>query len=540
MLALALSMSVTSCNKNEYDDDFDEQKTKKETEVSSNSDSDDDDAKNTKKEDKNSNSKKDNRKNMSGDEYLEYLFSDTADLSSALETALNKSTETVAAKGSIKLSLGNGLKSFLEELDASEYYEFISWLKNANINFETNVKDFGLMNFAANIGLNNTNIASLDMTLDMENGAIYMSIPEVSAKTIYAEIPDYDYDFTEIMSATTNLIPDAETLTEIINCYSEIILENLSDVEKDDDKLKCGKISQDATKLTIALDTEDFYNICHDVLKKASKDKSIEKIVEKFAEFIFNANPDNYYDDVDSMMDDYRESIQNALEDIEATDIDEMDDIDINLELWTNAQDELIGIAIQNDSDEIFKYVYVNNGKNFALSLNVNEEEYVSGSGTVSGNKLSGDISISSDYYDICSIELENFQLSDGILSGAATVTLSEDLIAYLDMPEFFNDCTFKLEFESNAKKSSKESIALTVLYNNKDVATLSITAEETNYKNVTVPNNALDFSDTDAIQTYVESLSLNKIISNLKKAGMIDELVNTVQQVQDMLESEF
>lgn len=536
MLALALSMSVTSCNK---DDDFDESKTKKGTEVSSNADSDDNDAK---KEDKNSNSKTDKRKNMSGDEYLEYLFSDTADLSSALETALNKNTNETAAKGSIKLSLGNGLKNFLEELDVSEYYEFISWLKSASIDFETNVKDFGLMNFAANVGINNTNIASMNMTLDTEDGAVYMSIPEISEKTIYAEIPDYDYDFSEIMNAATDLVPDADTISDIISRYSDIIIENLSDVEKDDDILKCGKISQEATKLTITLDKEDFYNICYDVVKEASKDKKIEKVVEKVAEFTFNANPDNYYDDVDSMMDEYRESIQNALDDIKNTDIDEMDDIDVNLALWTNAQDELIGIAIENDGDELLNYIYVNDGKKFALTFTVNEQEYVSGSGTVSGNKLSGDIIISSEYFDICSIELDNFQfdLSQGILSGVAMVTLSEDLMDNADMPELIGNCAFKLEFESNAKKSSKDTVSLTLFYNDKDVATLSISAEETKYKKITVPQNSLNFSNEDDISAYVGSLSLNKIISNLKKAGMIDELVSAVQQVQDLLESEF
>lgn len=533
MLALALSMSVTSCNKDDYDDNLDESKSKKETKVSSNSDSKDKDGKN---------SKTDKRKNMSGEEYLEYLFSDTADLSSALETALNKNTNETAAKGNIKLSLGNGLKSILEELGVSEYYEFISWLKNANIDFETNIKDFGLMNFAANVGINNTNIASMNMTLDTEDGAIYMSIPEISEKTVYIESPNYDYDFTEIMNSATNIVPDVDTVNDIISRYSGIIIENLSDVEKDDDVLKCGKISQDATKLTITLDKEDFYNICYDVVKEVSNDKKIEKIVEKFAEFTFNTNPDSYYDDVDSLMDEYRESVKNALEDIKNTDIDEMDDLDVYLELWTNDQDELIGITVEYDDDEILDYIYVNDGKNFALTVNINEQEYVSGSGTVSGNKLSGDVLLSSDYFDICTIELENFQLdlSQGILSGVAMVTLSEDFIDNADMPEFIGNCALKFEFESNAKKSSKETVSLTLVYSGKDVATLSISAEETKYKKITVPQNALNTSNEDDISAYVGSLSLNKIINNLKNAGMIDELVNAVQQVQNLLESEF
>lgn len=146
-----------------------------------------------------------------------------------------------------------------------------------------------------NLSLNKTSVISANVYMDINAGAIYIQVPELSNDYIMFSFEDlglteefFDEYYSEINSikdSMNEVYLDSKDLKTLISTYSDIILENLkvTDLEKGVN-LKAQGVSAKVTKITTMINGKAIYAMAEDVLDTAKDDKIILSLLEQYGD----------------------------------------------------------------------------------------------------------------------------------------------------------------------------------------------------------------------------------------------------------------
>lgn len=458
-----------------------------------------------------------------------------------------------AVKGNaeIKLSLDDGGKAILGMLTPVD----ISWLEDASMDTKVNLNE-GTMIETMDVKVNGTKICTIEYYFDTENSEVYMRIPELNEGYIKmnmeqmtqeaeAEMEEegMDSSFSTSMDladamnsyfSTLDNLPEADALTSILTRYSDIIFDNVTDGENPGTQSSAaGDVSQELTVLEGHVTQAEAQPMFQQILDTAKTDEELKGLIESWTEAM--NDPEYSYD-----------TFLQAIEDLEKEldgEIDESDTSGFVLRAWVDDNGEVVGREVLADDGEqeesLFSYLCTTDGdqRGFSFTMGSDEDSVgLYGSGTLSGDVLSGTYTFTSGGEDAVVIEVADYDtkaVENGIWKG--TYTISGAPIEDEDGNSYDPFGGMQLIFTTDGKDENNMEWNLTLAANGVSLGALSITGgnegedlEAVDFASLT---DVYDFSNDADVEKFGEDVNMDTITANLTSAGMPDGWLESVME---------
>lgn len=454
-----------------------------------------------------------------------------------------------AVKGNaeIKLSLDDGGKAILGMLTPVD----ISWLEDASMDTKVNLNE-GTMIETMDVKVNGTKICTIEYYFDTENSEVYMRIPELNEGYIKMNMEQMtqeaesemeeegmdssfsaSIDMTDAMNSyfsTLDNLPEADALTSILTRYSDIIFDNVTDGENPGTQSSAaGDVSQELTVLEGHVTQAEAQPMFQQILDTAKTDEELKGLIESWTEAM--NDPEYSYD-----------TFLQAIEDLDG-EIDESDTSGFVLRAWVDDNGEVVGREVLADDGEqeesLFSYLCTTDGdqRGFSFTMGSDEDSVgLYGSGTLSGDVLSGTYTFTSGGEDAVVIEVADYDtkaVENGIWKG--TYTISGAPIEDEDGNSYDPFGGMQLIFTTDGKDENNMEWNLTLAANGVSLGALSITGgnegedlEAVDFASLT---DVYDFSNDADVEKFGEDVNMDTITANLTSAGMPDGWLESVME---------
>ena len=458
-----------------------------------------------------------------------------------------------AVKGNaeIKLSLDDGGKAILGMLTPVD----ISWLEDASMDTKVNLNE-GTMIETMDVKVNGTKICTIEYYFDTENSEVYMRIPELNEGYIKmnmeqmtqeaeAEMEEegMDSSFSTSMDladamnsyfSTLDNLPEADALTSILTRYSDIIFDNVTDGENPGTQSSAaGDVSQELTVLEGHVTQAEAQPMFQQILDTAKTDEELKGLIESWTEAM--NDPEYSYDT-------FLQAIEDLEKDLDG-EIDESDTSGFVLRAWVDDNGEVVGrevLAEDGEQEEsLFSYLCTTDGdqRGFSFTMGSDEDSVgLYGSGTLSGDVLSGTYTFTSGGEDAVVIEVADYDtkaVENGIWKG--TYTISGAPIEDEDGNSYDPFGGMQLIFTTDGKDENNMEWNLTLAANGVSLGALSITGgnegedlEAVDFASLT---DVYDFSNDADVEKFGEDVNMDTITANLTSAGMPDGWLESVME---------
>lgn len=458
-----------------------------------------------------------------------------------------------AVKGNaeIKLSLDDGGKAILGMLTPVD----ISWLEDASMDTKVNLNE-GTMIETMDVKVNGTKICTIEYYFDTENSEVYMRIPELNEGYIKmnmeqmtqeaeAEMEEegMDSSFSTSMDladamnsyfSTLDNLPEADALTSILTRYSDIIFDNMTDGENPGTQSSAaGDVSQELTVLEGHVTQAEAQPMFQQILDTAKTDEELKGLIESWTEAM---NDPEYSYDI------FLQAIEDLEKDLDG-EIDESDTSGFVLRAWVDDNGEVVGREVLADDGEqeesLFSYLCTTDGdqRGFSFTMGSDEDSVgLYGSGTLSGDVLSGTYTFTSGGEDAVVIEVADYDtkaVENGIWKG--TYTISGAPIEDEDGNSYDPFGGMQLIFTTDGKDENNMEWNLTLAANGVSLGALSITGgnegedlEAVDFASLT---DVYDFSNDADVEKFGEDVNMDTITANLTSAGMPDGWLESVME---------
>lgn len=458
-----------------------------------------------------------------------------------------------AVKGNaeIKLSLDDGGKAILGMLTPVD----ISWLEDASLDTKVNLNE-GTMIETMDVKVNGTKICTIEYYFDTENSEVYMRIPELNEGYIKmnmeqmtqeaeAEMEEegMDSSFSTSMDladamnsyfSTLDNLPEADALTSILTRYSDIIFDNVTDGENPGTQSSAaGDVSQELTVLEGHVTQAEAQPMFQQILDTAKTDEELKGLIESWTEAM--NDPEYSYDT-------FLQAIEDLEKDLDG-EIDESDTSGFVLRAWVDDNGEVVGREVLADDGEqeesLFSYLCTTDGdqRGFSFTMGSDEDSVgLYGSGTLSGDVLSGTYTFTSGGEDAVVIEVADYDtkaVENGIWKG--TYTISGAPIEDEDGNSYDPFGGMQLIFTTDGKDENNMEWNLTLAANGVSLGALSITGgnegedlEAVDFASLT---DVYDFSNDADVEKFGEDVNMDTITANLTSAGMPDGWLESVME---------
>ena len=459
-----------------------------------------------------------------------------------------------AVKGNaeIKLSLDDGGKAILGMLTPVD----ISWLEDASMDTKVNLNE-GTMIETMDVKVNGTKICTIEYYFDTENSEVYMRIPELNEGYIKmnmeqmtqeaeAEMEEegMDSSFSTSMDladamnsyfSTLDNLPEADALTSILTRYSDIIFDNVTDGENPGTQSSAaGDVSQELTVLEGHVTQAEAQPMFQQILDTAKTDEELKGLIESWTEAM--NDPEYSYDT-------FLQAIEDLEKDLDG-EIDESDTSGFVLRAWVDDNGEVVGREVLADDGEqeesLFRYLCTTDGdqRGFSFTMGSDEDSVgLYGSGTLSGDVLSGTYTFTSGGEDAAVIEVADYDtkaVENGIWKG--TYTISGAPIEDEDGNSYDPFGGMQLIFTTDGKDENNMEWNLTLAANGVSLGALSITGgnegedlEAVDFASLT---DVYDFSNDADVEKFGEDVNMDTITANLTSAGMPDGWLESVMKL--------
>lgn len=458
-----------------------------------------------------------------------------------------------AVKGNaeIKLSLDDGGKAILGMLTPVD----ISWLEDASMDTKVNLNE-GTMIETMDVKVNGTKICTIEYYFDTENSEVYMRIPELNEGYIKMNMEQMtqeaesemeeegmDSSFSTSMDladamnsyfSTLDNLPEADALTSILTRYSDIIFDNVTDGENPGiQSSAAGDVSQELTVLEGHVTQAEAQPMFQQILDTAKTDEELKGLIESWTEAM--NDPEYSYDT-------FLQAIEDLEKDLDG-EIDESDTSGFVLRAWVDDNGEVVGREVLADDGEqeesLFRYLCTTDGdqRGFSFTMGSDEDSVgLYGSGTLSGDVLSGTYTFTSGGEDAVVIEVADYDtkaVENGIWKG--TYTISGALIEDEDGNSYDPFGGMQLIFTTDGKDENNMEWNLTLAANGVSLGALSITGgnegedlEAVDFASLT---DVYDFSNDADVEKFGEDVNMHTITANLTSAGMPDGWLESVME---------
>ena len=448
-------------------------------------------------------------------------------------------TEEVKGNAEIKVSLEDGGKAILGMLSPVD----ISWLADASISGNVSMSDKSMTEFM-DVNVNGTKICTIEYYFDTENSEIYMRIPELSEGYIKMNMEqmtqeaveeadqELDSSFTTSVDladsmnsyfSTLENLPEADLVTSILTRYTDIIFDNVADVENPGaQEAVAGDVSQELSVLEGHVTQAEALPMFQQILDTAKSDEELKGLIETWTEAM--NDPDYTYET-------FLEAIEDMEKDLD-TEADETDESGFILRAWVDSDGEVVGrqfLLNDEQEEELFGYLCTADGdkRGFSMQLGSGDDKVaIEGSGELKGDLLSGTYTISSGEADAAVIDVTDYDtkaVQDGIWKG--TYTISGAPVEDEDGNSYDPFGGMQLIFTADGADEDSIDWNLAIAAGGATLGSVSLTGgnggESLAAVDVASLTDVYDFSNDDEIEAYTASMNMDAITENLTSAGM-------------------
>ena len=450
----------------------------------------------------------------------------------------NKSVE-----GELTVELGKDGQEFVGLLGLAGVD--VSWLESMTISADTAVKD-DTVAYDVSFSLNGSDIISGNMKMDMEKGMAYFQIPELNKTYLGVDMTEagygaYDSDFLaefqELNKKLLQACPDQAEVEKLTKRYMMLALGCVDNVSKSKETLKVEGVEQKCTVLKVTLDSDTMQDIAQVVLEKMRDDKDIKSLMKS----VLLAGGEAMDEDVD--IDDVYEEFQDTIDEI----LDELEylsymDEKIVMKVYVDGKGEIKGRSI-DFGDVTVSSLMPERGNKFGYELSGNSNGItvkLTGSGKISGDKISGDFQIKyngASLVDITARKLDIEELKSGRMNGRIEMRAASKIgsvIGSVPGLAIIEDMQINMDF-----KSSKDahSCKIGVIYDEQDVGSIEVSAKTGNGSKASIPSskNVLMIEDEDDIEEWLEGVRIDGLVDSLKKADIPSQITDALEEIEDI-----
>lgn len=498
-----------------------------------------------------------------------YKEAEKAAVTKAIETfcaryaeGLEKNTGSVQNSSNIQLMLSEEGSTMLNLASDTD----LSWLNSVTLNMKNGfTKESSAQSFDLNV--NGNKICTLNCYVDVPEAAVYINIPELNEGYIKADLVDVDttdsddtaslhaqMQYSDLLQNYFNgleNLPDADTLQAVLERYSSIIIDHVTEQGSSSKKASAGDVEEQFTVLEAELDQPAAAGMVQEMLETAKEDKDLESVVKTLAEL---SDQDFSYEDFLMSLEDMETELsedydletdteepeeetsteENIDEDEAPADIAEGGCVQTELasentfilRSYVNGKGEIAGRELSakegRGETALLKYLKTENDsqKGFLLSIGEDTDGFtMEGSGTEEAGTLNGYYTVSSGGEELAMVDvvgLDTEAFKDGYLKGGFYLS---------GTGEGENDALngMLLSFTSDSTKD-KLDVNASLSIQNTYLGTIYFTSE--NKEDIDLPDkdsikDVYDFSKEEDIEKYVAGMDMDTIMENLDVAGM-------------------
>ncbi len=437
---------------------------------------------------------------------------------SAIKGETNEVKTTVSMGMTVDESLGGTIGLDSEVLDVINDAEFVATLNSKSEKIGADVA----------LNLSNKEVLSLETIIDAGSESIYFTVPEIIDSYMKAELDTSDMDVSfDILNEAFATLPEDDDMQELITKYTNIVFECVEEVDKDSYTIKIEGVEQNCTSLSFELTDELATDMAKAVLKEAQDDETIKAVI-KDMEKALDTDEDAYgafSDAIDEALDELGDY---EAEDITLAEITE----------FVNSSHEIIGFEIEAEDQTVFFATAVD-GDEVAAEINFFNEVILAGKGSVEDDLLSGKFALETSGKELVELKISNYDVKlaeKGKFAGNIKLSLTEDGIDMLDSEaaSVFKLLNPVIELDVKHPEDNKCEIKLNLL-GSSDTILLGFNVTVVNSDkadNISVPKDAVDVNDDEAMAELAESIDLNKILEKLEDAGIPDEIYDLISEM--------
>ncbi len=475
---------------------------------------------------------------MSPEKYFVYVQKEnTKDIAKALSESMalvrDANGSAMSGKADVELTMGDGLKQLLNEQGGAEAAMYTSWINSVGIGYGASV-DGDLMGADAKVRLNGTELATMNVAMDMEAGMVYMSVPALSETAIGANLGAEmsGGDMSEMMAMLEefyNILPEEKVMEELLCRYMEKVAEQVTNVDRKPDTLTAGDVSQRATLLTAKLSEKTAMKITEAVCEEALDDKEIKKIIKDAARIeALGVDGDELYNEFTSSIEDFLAEIEDYEPSTETV---------AKLKVWVNGSGEIIGLGVEIEEAEIV-FCTVEKGKKFGILLESTipgAEFILEGDGETEGGKKNGELTLKVNDAEIVTVSLSDIdekKLEEGMLDGKITIAPSASISGLLDMAgDDMGELAgllegLRLEIAAAQESEKAGNVEVSLYSGDALFAALKVNANVEEGGSVTLPATYVDAESEADMEGWLSSANIQGLADKLKAAGMPDALL--------------
>lgn len=445
-----------------------------------------------------------NKMFSSDDDYIKTVYQNSAnefadEFEKNYDIYLKSLGADSAASGEMTIDISDEATSLIGSYIETD----IDWINSIDISLETNVKGKNTSVVYA-LSLNGVKILTGDVVAT--DKATYVKINEMFTKHLMTPIDLDEADFADV----TKKLPDAKTAKEMIKRYSSILIENISEVEKESDTVKVSGINVKCDKYTIEVDEKLFNKIVSELSKEAKKDKDLKKLF-----------PD---------MDD-------------SIEFEEDEFTKFKYSTWINEAGKIIGFEIDMGEEGLISYTAAESGKKSAFDLIISDAEFaveLSGDGVASNDKFNGEYELKVNKANVAEVVIKDLDLKElekGFIKCKVEINPNKSIMSSIVAPLLENEGVdedliklltgLKLEFDY-AQSDKNGKVVFTVLSNDKEFLKITTNGSTKTPEDVEVPKDAVE---SDKIESIIAPFKILGILSSLEEAGVPSELITELLQ---------
>lgn len=449
----------------------------------------------------------------------------------------------------ISVTLGDDLISSLGAM--MQVYQLpgdASWLKEFGLNMDMNyTEDLTKMVLALRLG--DTEAVSAEVIQNMANQMVYLGLPGLNDRyvAVGADVPQGAVamsgmgDYAALISA----LPTEATLNTLLTRYLNLMQQELGDPSVGTETLSFSGISQEVTATTHTIRRSDVLDAAEALMRAARTDAELEAVLDQLSAYINTQGEAEYaeyskqygttfvWETVD-LHEELMDEIDSALEDIAETRVELEDGDFLALSVFSDGEKDLglrLKVATGYDSVEINAYSLTQNEKT-ALLVELGDLFRLSGTGTRSKDLLSGSYTLSAQSQDMAYLDVKNLDmeaLKVGNLKGTLSLRLSQKMIQ--EMFGYGSFVTTQTRMDITLNTEGDNGVIEYKLYDgSKFMLGVTMRTKTLPAEKIQLPTSYVDAQKQEELMDWVSDLDLEKLMQNLRQAGVPEELLDTLK----------
>lgn len=428
----------------------------------------------------------------------------------------------------------------------------LSWLEKVTLKGDVAVGDE--MGANLEILLNEDSLATLQYIMDGDT--MYVRIPELSQSYLSLDMAEMMYEYgmpadTQMFDSVYDMyeeMPEADALKKVMDRYTSMAINHVTTVEKAKGKIVLDDITQTCTRLDVTITAQDLADLMLEMIPELQKDEDLEEIIRDLAKMMQTVPEAGYYYDEDTVYNEFLDELADLLDEVEEwqqyVDAGYVGEETIDMTIWVNGKDEIVGRTVAFDDETLFEYYMPMDGDDYNLYIAVPSEEIVvSGSGTKTSSVLSGDFDVTVYGEELFTLNVKDFsysEMKDQKWSGTFTFTPSEALLEEADMD--IGISTFALRLNCEVKGQDSSSLVLTLMNAQTELVSIAVNAETTSKAEVPTLSSSdqvYNAIDEDEVMEYLMDADWDALLDGLRNSDLPAEYVSYaemyVSEMQEM-----